>query len=326
MQYRELGASGLKVSAVGLGTWAIGGWLWGGSDRQAAVAAVQAAVEAGITLIDTAPGYGLGLAEEIVGEALAGRREKVVLATKCGLVWHVRQGQHFFDQLGRPVHRYLGPQSVRHELEESLRRLATDRIDLYQTHWQDATTPIAETMGELEKLRREGKIRAIGVSNVSLADLEAYLEAGGVSSIQEKYSMLDRGAEKQLLPLAREKGIAALAYSPMALGLLTGKVRPERRFPGDDLRHKNPRFTDENIRRVNALLEEVAPVAAAHRATLAQTVVAWTIAQPGVTCALCGARNPEQARENAGAGGLQLTVEELAALNAAVRRHSPGIV
>ena len=117
MQYRELGAAGLKVSAVGLGTWAIGGWLWGGSDRQAAVAAVQAAVEAGITLIDTAPGYGLGLAEEIVGEALAGLRDKVVLATKCGLVWHVR-----------------------HELEESLRRLATDRIDLYQTHWQDATT------------------------------------------------------------------------------------------------------------------------------------------------------------------------------------------
>jgi len=326
MQYRELGASGLKVSAVGLGTWAIGGWLWGGSDRQAAVAAVQAAVEAGITLIDTAPGYGLGLAEEIVGEALAGLRDKVVLATKCGLVWHVRRGQHFFDQLGRPVHRYLGPQSVRHELEESLRRLATDRIDLYQTHWQDATTPIAETMGELEKLRREGKIRAIGVSNVSPADLEAYLEAGGVSSIQEKYSMLDRGAEKQLLPLAREKGIAALAYSPMALGLLTGKVKPGRRFPGDDLRHNNPRFTEENIRKVNALLEEVAPVAAAHRATLAQTVVAWTLAQPGVTCALCGARNPEQARENAGAGGLQLTGEELAALNAAVRRHGPGIV
>jgi len=326
MQYRELGASGLKVSAVGLGTWAIGGWLWGGSDRQAAVAAVQAAVEAGITLIDTAPGYGLGLAEEIVGEALAGLRDKVVLATKCGLVWHVRRGQHFFDQLGRPVHRYLGPQSVRHELEESLRRLATDRIDLYQTHWQDATTPIAETMGELEKLRREGKIRAIGVSNVSPADLEAYLEAGGVSSIQEKYSMLDRGAEKQLLPLAREQGIAALAYSPMALGLLTGKVKPGRRFPGDDLRHNNPRFTEENIRKVNALLEEVAPVAAAHRATLAQTVVAWTLAQPGVTCALCGARNPEQARENAGAGGLQLTGEELAALNAAVRRHGPGIV
>ena len=260
MQYRELGASGLKVSAV-------------------------------------------GLAEEIVGEALAGLRDKVVLATKCGLVWHVR-----------------------YELEESLRRLATDRIDLYQTHWQDATTPIAETMGELEKLRREGKIRAIGVSNVSPSDLEAYLEAGGVSSIQEKYSMLDRGAEKQLLPLAREQGIAALAYSPMALGLLTGKVKPGRRFPGDDLRHNNPRFTEENIRKVNALLEEVAPVAAAHRATLAQTVVAWTLAQPGVTCALCGARNPEQARENAGAGGLQLTGEELATLNAAVRRHGPGIV
>jgi len=283
-------------------------------------------VEAGITLVDTAPGYGLGLSEEIVGEALAGRRDKVVLATKCGLVWHLRKGRHFFDELGQPVHRYLGPESVRHELEQSLRRLKTDRIDLYQTHWQDDSTPIPETMAELARLRQEGKIRAIGVSNVSLADLETYLAAGEICSIQEKYSMLDRGLERELLPLARAKGIAALAYSPMALGLLTGKVKPGWRFCGDDLRRNNPRFADENVRRVNALLAEVAPVAAAHGATLGQTVVAWTLAQPGVTSALCGARNPAQAVENAGAGALRLGAGELAALNEAVRRHGPGIV
>ena len=326
MEYRALGASGLRVSAVGLGTWAIGGWLWGGSDRREAVAAVRAAVDAGVTLIDTAPVYGLGLAEEILGEALAGRRDQVVLATKCGLVWHARKGQHFFDQLGLHVHRYLGPESVRYELEESLRRLDTDRIDLYQTHWPDNTTPVAETMAELERLKRQGKIRAIGVSNVSPAELEACLQAGEVSSIQEKYSMLDRGLEKQLLPLARARGVAALAYSPLALGLLSGRVKPGRHFGGDDLRHNHPRFTEENVRKANALLAEVAPVAAAHGATPAQAVIAWTVAQPGITCALCGARNPEQARENAAAGGLRLSAGELAALDEAVRRHAPGIV
>jgi methylglyoxal reductase len=326
MEYRALGASGLRVSAVGLGTWAIGGWLWGGSDRRAAVAAVRAAVDAGVTLIDTAPVYGLGLAEEILGEALAGRRDKVVLATKCGLVWHARKGQHFFDQLGLHVHRYLGPESVRYELEESLRRLDTDRIDLYQTHWPDDSTPAAETMAELERLKRQGKIRAIGVSNVSPAELEACLQAGEVSSIQEKYSMLDRDLEKQLLPLARARGVAALAYSPLALGLLSGRVKPGRHFGGDDLRHNHPRFTEENVRKANALLAEVAPVAAAHGATPAQAVIAWTVAQPGITCALCGARNPEQARENAAAGGLRLSAGELAALDEAVRRHAPGIV
>jgi methylglyoxal reductase len=326
MEYRALGASGLRVSAVGLGTWAIGGWLWGGSDRRAAVAAVRAAVDAGVTLIDTAPVYGLGLAEEILGEALAGRRDQVVLATKCGLVWHARKGQHFFDQQGSPVHRYLGPESVRYELEESLRRLDTDRIDLYQTHWPDDSTPAAETMAELERLKRQGKIRAIGVSNVSPAELEACLQAGEVSSIQEKYSMLDRDLEKQLLPLARARGVAALAYSPLALGLLSGRVKPGRHFGGDDLRHNHPRFTEENVRKANALLAELAPVAAAHGATPAQAVIAWTVAQPGITCALCGARNPEQARENAAAGGLRLSAGELAALDEAVRRHAPGIV
>jgi len=326
MEYRTIGSSGIEASAVGLGTWAIGGWLWGGSDRQKAVAAIRAAVDAGVTLIDTAPAYGLGLSEEIVGEALDGRRDRVVLATKCGLQWHVRKGEHFFDQLGQPVHRYLGPESVRHELEQSLKRLKTDRIDLYQTHWQDASTPIADTMAELLKLKREGKIRAIGASNLSRAELDGYLAAGPLACMQEKYSMLDRGIERELLPLCRERGVAELAYSPLALGLLSGKIKPGRHFNGDDLRRNNPRFTEANLRKVAALLAEVAPVAAAHRATVAQTVIAWTIAQPGITFALCGARDPEQARENAGAGELRLSAEELAALDAAVRRHAPGIV
>jgi len=326
MEHRDLGGSGIRASAVGLGTWAIGGWLWGGSDRQAAAAAIRAAVDNGITLIDTAPGYGLGLSEQIIGDALEGRRDRVVLATKCGLVWHVHKGEHFFDQMGQAVHRYLGAESVRHELEESLRRLRTDHVDLYQTHWQDPTTPIAETMDELVRLKKEGKIRAIGACNLSKAEMAGYLAAGPLASIQEKFSMLDRGIEKQLLPLAREEGVAALAYSPLALGLLSGKMKPGQRFNGDDLRRNNPRFTDANLRRVGALLAEVAPVAAAHKATLAQTVIAWTLAQPGITFALCGARNPQQALENAAAGELRLTSEELAVLDEAIRRHTPGIV
>lgn len=325
MEYRAIGHSGIKASAVGLGTWAIGGWLWGGTDRRAAVAAIQAALDSGISLIDTAPAYGLGLSEQIVGEALAGRRDQAVLATKCGLVWHVRKGEHFFDQAGQPVHRYLGPESVRYELEQSLRRLKTDHVDLYQTHWQDHSTPIADTMAELAKLKQEGKIRAIGACNLSRAELAGYLAAGQLDAIQEKFSMLDRGIERELLPLSREKGLAALAYSPLALGLLTGKMKPGQRFSGDDLRRNNPRFTDANLRKVGALLTEVAPVAEAHQATIGQTVIAWTLAQRGITFALCGARNPEQVWENAAAGELSLTAAELSALDEAVRRHAAGI-
>ena len=164
MERREIGASGIRASAIGLGTWAIGGWMWGGTDEADSIAAIRASVDTGVTLIDTAPAYGMGRSEEIVGKAIAGRRDEVVLATKCGLVWHTDKGNHFFDQDGKPVHRYLGPESIAHELEQSLRRLGTDHIDLYITHWQDPTTPIAETMGALEDLRKAGKIRAIGAS------------------------------------------------------------------------------------------------------------------------------------------------------------------
>jgi aryl-alcohol dehydrogenase-like predicted oxidoreductase len=181
-------------------------------------------------------------------------------------------------------------------------------------------------MAELEKLKQEGKIRAIGASNCSPAELAAYLDAGRLDSLQEKYSMLDRGLEKQLLPLARERNVSVLAYSPLAQGLLTGKVKLGRRFTGDDLRRNNPRFTAENLRKVALLLKELAPVAAAHRATLAQLVIAWTAARPGITFVLCGAREPEQARENAGGGELELTAEEVKAIDAALQRHAPAIV
>ena len=322
---REIGASGIPASAIGLGTWAIGGWRWGGTDEAESIAAIHAAIDCGVTLIDTAPAYGMGRSEEIVGAALAGRRDEVVLATKCGLVWHTDKGNHFFDQNNRPVHRYLGAESVVYEVEQSLRRLRTDHIDLYITHWQDPTTPIAETMAALEALKKAGKIRAIGASNVSATDLAAYVEAGTLDAIQEQYSMVHRDIEEELVPLCVRHGVAILSYSSLALGLLTGKVGPHRVFEGDDLRINDPRFTAENRRKVADFAAAIAPIAEAHGATIAELVIAWTIRQPGITFALCGARNAAQARENAHAGAIRLSGPDLAAIDAAIAHHLGGI-
>ncbi len=315
---REIGRSGVKASAVGLGTWAIGGWMWGGTDEAESVAAIQASLDAGVTLIDTAPAYGLGRSEEIVGKAIAGRRDKAVIATKCGLVWHTQKGNHFFDQDGEPVHRYLGRASIIHEVEQSLRRLGTDHIDLYITHWQDATTPIEETVATLEDLKRAGKIRAIGASNVNPSELEKYITTGSLDAIQERFSMIDREIEADLLPLTVANRVSTLSYSSLALGLLSGTIGPDRVFSGDDQRKDNPRFSVANRRKVRDFADAIRPVAERHGASIAQTVIAWTLMHPGVTFALCGARNPAQAFDNARAGTLRLTSEDLAAVEAAV--------
>lgn len=321
MLNRAIGKSGIMASAIGLGTWAIGGWMWGGTDRAASIAAIRASIDEGVSLIDTAPAYGKGLAEEIVGEAIRDRRDKVVLATKCGLVWHTQKGRHFFDYDGQPVHRYLGRDAIIHEVEESLRRLKTDYIDHYITHWQDPTTPIDETMAALESLKQTGKIRSVGASNVSSAELRDYLAAGQMDAIQEEYSMVKRDIETGLLPLCRKNGVAVLSYSSLALGLLGGRIGPDREFSGDDQRRNNPRFSQENRRKVAALMQEITPLAEAQGATLAQVVIAWTLQQPGITFALCGARNPEQARENAAAGRLRLPPADITLISDAVARH-----
>ena len=315
---REIGRSGVKASAVGLGTWAIGGWMWGGKDEAEAIAAIQASLDAGVTLIDTAPAYGLGRSEEIVGKAIAGRRDKAVIVTKCGLVWHTQKGNHFFDQDGKPVHRYLGRSSIIHEVEQSLRRLGTDHIDLYITHWQDATTPIEETVAALEELKRAGKIRAIGASNVNRSELEQYISTGSLDAIQERFSMIDRQIEADLLPLTVANRVSMLSYSSLALGLLSGAIGPDRAFSGDDQRKDNPRFSVANRQKAKDFAETIWPVAERHGASIAQTVIAWTLRQPGVTFALCGARNPSQALDNARAGTLRLSDEDLAAIEAAV--------
>jgi len=318
---REIGSSGVRASAVGLGTWAIGGWMWGGTDEGKSIAAIQASIDQGISLIDTAPAYGQGLAEEIVGKAIKGRRDKVVLATKCGLVWHTNKGNHFFDYDGKPVHRYLGAESIAYELEQSLKRLGTDHVDHYITHWQDPTTPIADTMEVLRKLKAQGKIRSIGASNLSSADIAAYVAAGGLDAIQEEYSMVKRDIETTLLPVCRQHGVSTLSYSSLALGLLSGKIGPDRRFAGDDQRKDNPRFSTGNREKVARLMRHIAPVVERHQATPAQIVIAWTIQQPGITFALCGARSPEQAIENAKAGRIRLSPDEIDTISEAATRH-----
>jgi len=321
MLTRPLGGSSIDASAVGLGTWAIGGWMWGGTDESESIAAIQASIDEGISLIDTAPAYGQGRAEEILGAAIRGRRDEVVLATKCGLVWHTTKGNRFFDYDGEPVHRYLGRESIVHEVEESLRRLGTDHIDLYITHWQDPTTPIEETVAALVQLREQGKIRAIGASNVSEQELRSYVATGELDAIQEEYSMIARDIETTLLPIARDAGVSTLSYSSLALGLLSGSMGPDRVFSGDDQRKGNPRFSLGNREKVARLMEAIDPVADAHAATKAQIVIAWTLQQPGITYSLCGARNPKQARENAAAGRLRLSDDDLTLIDAAVALH-----
>lgn len=322
---REIGRTGIHASGVGIGTWAIGGWMWGGTDEAQSIAAIRAGLDAGANLIDTAPAYGMGRSEEIVGQAIAGRRDEVVLVTKCGLAWHTDQGQHFFDQAGKPVHRYLGAESIAYELEQSLRRLRTDHIDVYITHWQDPTTPIAETMGALEDLRRAGKIRAIGASNATVADIEAYVAAGTLDCIQEQYSMVHRDIEAAIVPLCLKHGISILSYSSLALGLLSGRIGPDRQFNGDDLRLSDPRFSVANREKTAAFAKAIAPIATAHGASVAQIVIGWTLRQRGIDFALCGARNPAQAVENARAGAIALSDDEMSAIDRAAADHLAGI-
>jgi methylglyoxal reductase len=330
MQKRPLGQSGISASVVGFGAWAIGGWMWGGTSEKESIKTIHAALDAGIDLIDTAPIYGFGVSERLVGEAIRDRRDRVVLATKCSMVCNTQKGEHKFnsDALGPGenghihVQVYLHPESIRQELEESLRRLQTDYIDLYQTHWQDSTTPIEDTMATLLDLKQEGKIRAIGVSNATIDHMEQYRAVGPLDADQEKFSMLDQEIRKDQLPYCHKHNVAVLAYSPLGQGLLTGKVGPDRKFGPGDQRHDNPRFSIENRKHAAAMLEKFKPIADKHGATLTQLVIAWTFHQEGLTHVLCGARNVGQAQENAAAGAIALGAEDRQTMNQILEKYA----
>jgi aryl-alcohol dehydrogenase-like predicted oxidoreductase len=326
MRTRNLGRTDLEVPVICFGAWAIGGWWWGGAEDDRSEAALAAALECGSNAFDTAPVYGFGRSEEVLGRFIAGdpsRRERVVIMTKVGLRWDSDEGQPFFntrDERGHEVRIYRNsrPASLRGEVEASLRRLCIERIDLLQIHWPDGSLPIADAIGTLLELRAEGKIREIGVSNFSPAQMEdaqATLDDVPLASDQPPYNLLERGIEEDIVPYAGEAEIGLLVYSPLHQGLLTGHVSEDREFPATDGRRRKPTFTRENRRLVNAFLTTtVGPIAEVHDATLSQTILAWTVAQPGITAALAGARDPDQARENAEAGNLELSPEELGAI------------
>lgn len=328
MQYRKLGRSGLEVSTVTLGTWVTGGWWWGGSDEYECVAAIRRAAELGVNLIDTAPVYGFGRSERIVGAALKDLRGEVLIATKCGLRWDGTDGKHHFtavdqDGVQRAVYRNLRPASIREECEASLARLGVDCIDLYQCHWPDPTTPIADTMGALDALRQEGKIRAIGASNFTVAMLIEAAKHVDLASDQPKYSMLNRAPEANVLPYARKHRIGVLCYSPLEQGMLTGAVGMDREFPEGDGRRDRPWFKPENRRRVLEFLDGLMPIARRHGATLAQLAIAWTCAQEGVTSAIVGARRPAQAEENARGADMALGADDLAEIRRLLEELGP---
>ncbi len=334
MQTRPLGQSGIDASVVGFGAWAIGGWMWGGTSQEESINAVHAALDAGINLIDTAPIYGFGISESVLGAAISGRRDKVVLATKCGMVTNTGAGEHkFFSDANGPagdghidVRIWLHPDSIRWELERSLQRLGTDYVDLYQTHWQEATTPIEDTMATLLDLKQEGKIRAIGVSNATVEHMDAYRACGPLDSDQEKYNMLDRAKSAENLAYAHEHGVAVLAYSPLAKGLLTGKMPPEREFLEGDQRNTQDRFSRENRAHVCDMLDKFRDIAERYEASLAQLCIAWTFHQPGLSHVLAGARHPHQARENASAGALRLTEQDLGEMHETLAEYAAVLV
>jgi aryl-alcohol dehydrogenase-like predicted oxidoreductase len=317
MEYRKLGTSDLKISVVTFGAWAAGGWMWGGTEHNDAVKAIRTAYDLEMTSIDTAPVYGQGKSEEVVGEAIKTLpRDKIQILTKYGLRWDTTKGQFYFkskDNNGNPInlYKYAAKESIIKECENSLRRLGTDYIDLYQIHWYDPTTPVQESMEAVSQLIRDGKVRYAGVCNYDVSQMKEAEEYINLVSDQVPYSMLRRSIEKELVPHLLENKKSILAYSPLQLGLLTGKMKPGQKFPEGDLRNDSFYFKDENIKCTNTFLDEIKSLANEKKATLGQIVIRWTLEQPGITIALVGARNPRQATENAKAADIKLSSEDI---------------
>lgn len=311
----------LNLSVITFGAWAAGGWMWGGTERSEAVRAMQASYDVGVTSIDTAPVYGQGLSEEIVGEAIKDLpRDKIQILTKYGMRWDIAKGDlamHSKDNDGKPIdiYKYAAKDSIVHECELSLKRLGTDYIDLYQIHWHDKTTPIEETMEAVSALIKQGKVRYAGVCNYNADLMREAASYINLVSDQVPYSMVRRDIEADLIPYCIEHEKAILAYSPLQRGLLTGKMKPGHQFAPDDNRASLHYFSDRNLELVNTFLNTIKPIADDKGATLGQLVLRWTVEQPGITIALAGARDAKQAIENAATMDFDLTTEEINFIN-----------
>jgi aryl-alcohol dehydrogenase-like predicted oxidoreductase len=323
METRKLGNTDLEISVLAFGAWAIGGWLWGGSDSKEAVKAIETAVDHGMTTIDTASVYGFGLSEELVGKAIKGKRDKVQILTKFGMSWDGNHGEFFVaskDNSGKDIkiYRHSSKEKVLKDCDDSLRRLKTDYIDLFQIHWADPATPVSETMEALGILISKGKIRAGGVCNYSLELMTEAAKSGIPASNQVPYSMVNRNIEKEIVPYCIENNTGILAYSPLQRGLLTGKMKPDHKFKDGDSRPSSPYYKEPNFSRIIGLLEKIRPIADERKVTLSQLVLNWTIQQPGITCALAGARNPSQVLDNIGATEFHLTTDEISNINSII--------
>lgn len=324
MEQKQLGNSSVKVTPLAFGAWAVGGWMWGGSEEKESLKAIRASYDSGITTIDTAPAYGFGKSEELVSKAMEGiPRDRYQVLTKFGLNWQSEEGDYFMDTKdneGNPVklYKYAGKEKIRLECEDSLRRLKTDYIDLLQIHWPDVTTPVSESMGEVAELIREGKVRAAGVCNYSAQQVEEALKTLNIVSNQVPYSMANREIEKAVVPQALKKGIAIIPYSPLQRGLLTGKITKNYTFNEGDSRPNTRFYKPENIERINAMLNTIKPIAENHGVTLSQLVINWTVNRPAIACVLVGARTEQQVKDNALALDFSVSDEEMQQINRVV--------
>jgi len=314
---RFLGNTGLRVSAVALGCWPIAGLTSGPVPDEQSLATIRACFELGINHLDTAYCYGRdGESERLIAQAIAGRRDEVVIATKGGLHW---------DAQGRQAHD-ASPATLRRQCEASLRRLRTDRVELYYVHAPDPRVPIAETAGAMKELLDEGKTRAVGVSNFSVAQLEAFAAECPLTVFQPPYSMLQRQIEADALPWCRQHGVSVLVYWPLVKGLLAGKITRDHVFAEKDSRRKYPMFHGDEWQKNHDLVDKLRQIAAEAGCTVAELVIQWTIRRPGITAALCGAKSPEQIRETAGALRRRLRDDHLVRIDRALADRGTPIV
>ncbi|MEH1865869.1 MAG: aldo/keto reductase [Nostoc sp.] len=317
MQTKQLGNSELRITPIGFGAWAIGGagWAfgWGAQDDQESIEAIARALDLGVNWIDTAAIYGLGHSEEVVAKALKGRSSRPYIFTKCSMIW---------DEKGE-IGRSLKADSVRREVEASLRRLDIETIDLYQIHWPNPATEIEEGWTTLAKLKDEGKVRYIGVSNFNVEQLKRIQEIAPVTSLQPPYSLVKRDVENEILPFCKENNIGVIVYSPMQSGLLTGKMTSERvaNFADDDWRKKSDEFQEPRLSRNLKLAEVLQHIGKQHDRSAGEVAIAWTLNNPAVTAAIVGARNPKQVEGIITAGEFRLNQQELDQIAAFLREN-----
>lgn len=317
MEYRPLGNSRLQVSAVSLGCWPMAGMTSPGTVAEEGLETIHACSELGINHLDTAYCYGRdGESERYIGEAIAGHRDEFVIATKGGIEWDANRNQILNGS----------PENLRRQCETSLRRLKTDRVELLYLHAPDPKRPVAESAGILRQLKEEGKTLAIGVSNVTLAQMQDFAAECPIDAFQPPYNMLQRGIEADTLPWCRENNVAVLVYWPLLKGLLAGKFPRDLVLPEGDSRRKYPMYQGEEWQKNLDLVDRLREIAESAGHTVAELVINWTIRQPGITSALCGARRPEQIRETAGGADWQLTPDQQAAVDQALADRGPAAV